>query len=71
MLQDVHRILGEFAANTRLQPRKDPPIRYLWTDAFAVTQFWHMYAYTGKKEYVHWMPNMLLLCSWPNYHCDN
>lgn len=52
MLQDVLRILSEFAANTGLQPRKDVPVRYLWTDAFAVMQFLHMYAYTGRKEYV-------------------
>jgi hypothetical protein len=44
--------MKEFASNTGLNPEASNPIRYLWTDAFAVCNYLELYKRTNKIEYL-------------------
>jgi hypothetical protein len=46
----VREIMARFDA-TGLTPAGKPPRRYLWTDAFALCNFLHLYRQTGEEEY--------------------
>jgi len=48
----IKGLMQEFARDTGLEPVGDLPRRYLWTDAFAVCNFLHLYAQSGDKAYV-------------------
>ena len=45
------RLMSEFAARTGLIQRIGHPRRYLWTDAFAVCNFFELSARTGEERY--------------------
>ncbi|HWR89270.1 MAG TPA: hypothetical protein VN260_03340 [Dissulfurispiraceae bacterium] len=45
--------MNEFAKTTGLSPAKSPPVRYLWTDAFALCNFLGLYRETGDEHYRH------------------
>jgi hypothetical protein len=47
----VKKIMTEFARLTGLSPATSAPRRYLWTDAFAVSNFLGIYKETGGKEF--------------------
>lgn len=49
----VRDIMIEFAETTGLSPAESPPVRYLWTDAFAVCNFLGLYRETGDEHYRH------------------
>jgi hypothetical protein len=44
-------LMNEFADLTGLSPTANKPVRYLWTDAFAVCNFLELYRQTGDAEY--------------------
>jgi hypothetical protein len=43
--------MGDFAKRTGLEPARDHPRRYLWTDAFAVFNFLELHKRTGDQKY--------------------
>src|SRR6266545_1590432 len=45
------RLMSEFAMRTGLSPAAPHPQRYLWTDAFAVCNFFELYARTGDQTH--------------------
>jgi len=45
------RIMGDFAERTGLVSAR-PPVRYLWTDAFAVCAYLGLHAATGDKRFL-------------------
>jgi hypothetical protein len=47
----VQEIMMEFARETGLSPASSEPLRYLWTDAFAVCNFLGLYQETGGEEF--------------------
>jgi len=47
----VAHIMDEFARSTGLEPPRESPRRYLWTDAFAVCNFLELWRRTGEKRY--------------------
>ncbi len=47
----VKKIMTEFARLTGVAPASSMPRRYLWTDAFAVCNFFSLYQETGAKEF--------------------
>ena len=47
----VGNIMLEFAELTGLEPAKEAPRRYLWTDAFAVCNFLELYRQTSDEHY--------------------
>lgn len=50
----VHEIMGDFARRTGLLKDEATPIRrYLWTDAFAVSNYLTLYRYSGDEIYLH------------------
>ncbi len=49
----VHELMIEFAELTGLSPVRFPPVRYLWTDAFAVCNFIGLHRRTGDRHYRH------------------
>jgi hypothetical protein len=49
-LSTVRDIMREFSALTGLEPPREAPKRYLWTDAFAVCNFLELYRQTGEEE---------------------
>jgi len=51
-LRKVKNLMKDFAANTGLYPEFSPPLRYLWTDAFAVCNYIGLYNLTDKTEYL-------------------
>jgi len=51
-LELAEEIMMEFGAITGLEPVDDHPIRYLWTDAFAVCNFLELFSQTGDKKYL-------------------
>ena len=44
-------LMNEFAVQTGLTDLNTPNKRYLWTDAFAVCNFLHLYHQTGNPHY--------------------
>ena len=50
-LSIVREIMTEFADLTGLLPAREPPRRYLWTDAFAVCNFLELYHRTSDETY--------------------
>ena len=48
----VERVMIDFARLTGLEPVSPHPIRYLWTDAFAVCNFLELYRRTGDRAYM-------------------
>jgi hypothetical protein len=46
-------IMTTFAEQTGLSPASESPRRYLWTDAFAVSNFLALYRQTGDEKYRH------------------
>jgi len=45
--------MDHFALRTGLAPDSgNPPLRYLWTDAFALCDFLELYRLTGLGEYM-------------------
>ena len=50
-IQDVNRIMLEFADRTGLSNSRHPPRRYLWTDAHAVCNFLSLYRHMGDDSY--------------------
>lgn len=51
-LTKVKDLMGDFAANTGLNPDFSPPVRYLWTDAFAVCNYLGLYSITHDTKYL-------------------
>ncbi len=47
----VREIMTEFAERTGLWPVTSAPVRYLWTDAFALCNFLGLYRETGDEHY--------------------
>jgi hypothetical protein len=47
----VKELMDQFALGTGLEPVRETPRRYLWTDAFAVCNFLDLYARTGDEKY--------------------
>jgi hypothetical protein len=47
---DVRRIMLNFAGRTGLLSSESPPVRYLWTDAFAVCNFLGLYVEHADEE---------------------
>ena len=47
----VRKIMTEFAERTCLSGEGCTPVRYLWTDAFAVCNFLALYEQTGEENY--------------------
>jgi hypothetical protein len=53
-MSKVKEIMTEFAMLTGISPtRKVPPLRYLWTDAFAVCNFLALYGQARDEKYRH------------------
>ena len=50
-ISQAEQIMLDFAARTGLTT-DNTPVRYLWTDAFAVCNFLGLYEESGKKEYL-------------------
>lgn len=50
-IDQVRGIMMEFAEETGLTTKKNPPRRYLWTDAHAVCNFLSLYKVTGDDTY--------------------
>jgi hypothetical protein len=48
----VERIMMEFANLTGLEPISPHPIRYLWTDAFAVCNYLELFRITEQRTYL-------------------
>ena len=48
----VERVMIEFARLTGLEPVTPHPIRYLWTDAFAVCNYLELYRTTKEDSYL-------------------
>jgi len=48
---EVRDIMVEFADQTGISTTRNPPRRYLWTDAFAVCNFLNLYRQTGEDIY--------------------
>jgi hypothetical protein len=48
----VERVMIEFARLTGLEPVTAHPIRYLWTDAFAVCNYLELYRITEERDYL-------------------
>jgi hypothetical protein len=51
-LQVVARTMNEFAVTTGLSPPREPPRRYLWTDAFAVCNFLGLFSATRDETWL-------------------
>lgn len=51
-VKKVKDLMKDFAVNTGLDPEFSPPIRYLWTDAFAVCNYLGIYNLTADTEYL-------------------
>lgn len=51
MLTLSRELMHEFTALTGLSPARPDPIRYLWTDAFAVCNFLALYQETKEEQY--------------------
>jgi hypothetical protein len=51
-LDSVKEIMLDFASSTGLEPVKNNPRRYLWTDAFAVCNFLELFRQTDDKIYL-------------------
>src|SRR5512139_740724 len=49
----VREIMIDFAGSTGLSPGGPPPVRYLWTDAFALCNFLGLFRQTGEEQYRH------------------
>jgi hypothetical protein len=47
----VRNIMLQFAEQTGLEPAREAPQRYLWTDAFAVCNFLELYRQTSDEHY--------------------
>jgi hypothetical protein len=47
----IERLMGGFAERTGLDPVRDSPRRYLWTDAFAVCNLLELHNRTGERRY--------------------
>lgn len=45
------RLMSDFATRTGLLPTAEKPRRYLWTDAFAVCNFFELFARTSEQKY--------------------
>lgn len=50
-LSDVQSLMLDFAERTGLIAKGIPPRRYLWTDAFAVCNFFELYRQTGDRRF--------------------
>lgn len=50
-IANVRDIMIAFAERTGLAPAATQPVRYLWTDAFAVCNFLGLYRKTGDEKY--------------------
>jgi hypothetical protein len=48
----VVTVMKDFARLTGLEPVSPHPVRYLWTDAFAVCNFLELYHRTGERAYL-------------------
>ncbi|MEJ2689049.1 MAG: hypothetical protein P8130_03710 [Deltaproteobacteria bacterium] len=47
----INRLMSGFAERTGLNPPGTKPIRYLWTDAFAVSNFLELFLRTGERTF--------------------
>jgi hypothetical protein len=47
---EVQRIMDAFAERTGLSSARQPPRRYLWTDAFAVCNFLELFRLSGRDD---------------------
>ncbi len=50
-LTRITELMTHFAVNTGLDPEFSSPVRYLWTDAFAVCNYMGLYNLTGDAHY--------------------
>lgn len=51
-LTRITNLMTHFAVNTGLDPEFSSPVRYLWTDAFAVCNYMGLYNLTGDTHYL-------------------
>ncbi|ADZ10513.1 hypothetical protein Metbo_2299 [Methanobacterium lacus] len=51
-LTRITDLMTNFAVNTGLDPEFSSPVRYLWTDAFAVCNYMGLYNLTGDTHYL-------------------
>ncbi len=51
-IEFIEKVMLDFAERTGLDPIKDKPRRYLWTDAFAVCNFLELHRRTENKRYL-------------------
>ena len=47
----IEKIMSDFSKRTCLEKENCSPVRYLWTDAFAVCNYLELYKRTGKEKY--------------------
>ncbi len=52
LIKDNQKLMDLFASSTGLEPARAHPIRYLWTDAFAVCNYLGLYELTNQKSYL-------------------
>ncbi len=52
LIKNTEDLMNVFASSTGLEPEKAQPIRYLWTDAFAVCNYLGLYQLTDQKSYL-------------------
>ena len=50
-LDTIETIMTEFSKRTCIKGEACTPVRYLWTDAFAVCNFLELFHQTGKEHY--------------------
>lgn len=55
----VNDLMTDFAVNTGLDPKFSSPVRYLWTDAFAVCNYMGLYNLTGDTQYLDLGTNLI------------
>jgi hypothetical protein len=58
-LTKVNDLMTNFAINTGLDPKISSPVRYLWTDAFAVCNYIGIYNLTGDTHYLDLGTNLI------------
>lgn len=51
-ITEVINLMNDFAVNTGLDPEISAPVRYLWTDAFAVCNYMGLYNLIGDTNYL-------------------
>ncbi len=58
-IMNVKGLMEEFARNTGLDPEFSAPVRYLWTDSFAVCNYIGLYKHTNNEKYLKLSLNLI------------